>query len=134
MAYLAVPIWEPAGPALIRISSAWAPEVSTRQRTLPEYSTRPYYKIVSKTALFDQNCAHISKVEVDEAPPLPATVDNHKSYDTSATRSDEAEVYVHCHAVGTEPISEIVFPSPTRRSKFASVTNDCQNHDDHEAV
>lgn len=43
-------------------------------------------------------------MEVEEAPPVPATLDNHKSYETSATRSDEAELYVQDQEVGIELI------------------------------
>lgn len=64
---------------------------------------------------------HISNVEVDDAPLVPALFDSHRSYDTSATRPDDAEVYVHCHTVGIDAMDAMLLPSPTRRSRFASV-------------
>ncbi len=34
---------------------------------------------------------YISKVEVEEAPLVPAVLDNHKSYETSATKLEAAD-------------------------------------------
>lgn len=63
---------------------------------------------------------YISKVELEEAPLEPALFDSHKSYDTSATSPEDAELYVQDQVVGMEPIEEIDLPSPTLRSRLAS--------------
>jgi hypothetical protein len=66
------------------------------------------------------NRTYISNVELADAPVVPAVADSHKSYETSATRPEEAEEYAHVQAVGMDVMLASVFPRPIFRSMFAS--------------
>ena len=56
---------------------------------------------------------YISKVDVDEAPVVPGVLANHRSYETSATRSDDAPENEYDQVAGMETIEERVLPKPT---------------------
>jgi hypothetical protein len=63
---------------------------------------------------------YTSKVELDEAPLEVALLESHMSYETSATRPEEAALYVQNQAEGMEVMDDNDLPSPTRRSRLAS--------------
>jgi hypothetical protein len=66
------------------------------------------------------NSTHTSYVELADALVVPAVAESHRSYETSVTSSDEADVYDHDQAVGIEVMPPSVCPRPTFKSKFAS--------------